>query len=178
MQETRGLLFGQDHTQTPRTVSKRGFAEIIGVTPGRVSQLVAAGLPVEPNGRIDLARGREWVRDHVDQNRRRANIEPEEAPAASAPMTARGRRDLAEAEIARLKAERLAGRLVDRRATLRVVEGRARFERDAWIGWVNRVSPAIAGETGAELGLVVATLDREVRAQLAALADTPLELPK
>ena len=92
-------------------------------------------------------------------------------------MTARGKREVSEAEISRLKAERLAGRLIDQKATLRAVEGRARFERDAWIGWVNRAAPVVASEAGADLALVVAVLDREVRAQLAALAATPLELP-
>ena len=93
-------------------------------------------------------------------------------------MSARGQRDVAEAEISRLKAEKMAGRLIDQRATLRAVEGRARFERDSWIGWVNRAAPAVASEAGADLALVVAIFDREVRAQLAALAATPLEFPE
>ena len=178
MLETQPLLFQPD-TRMPRTVSKRAFAEIIAVTPGRVSQMITAGLPVEPNGRIDVERGRRWVSDNVDQNRRRATVEPADSPSAfDGPLTARGRRDVSEAEISRLKAERLGGRLIDRKATLRAVEGCARFERDGWIGWVNRAAPLIAAEAGGDLARVVATLDREVRAHLAALADKPLELPK
>lgn len=93
-------------------------------------------------------------------------------------MTPRAKRDLAEAEISRLKAERLAGRLIDRRTTLRVVEGRAKAERDALIGWVNRVSPVIAAAVGGDLATITAILDREVRAHLVAMAEKPVELPK
>ncbi len=68
--------------------------------------------------------------------------------------------------------------MIDRRTTLRLVEGRAKFERDALIGWVNRAAPLIAAETGADLSKVTAILDREIRAHLAAMAEKPLELPK
>ena len=152
------------------------FAQIVHCSPATVSRYVKAGLPVEPNGRINLDRGWGWLRA------RKAAEEGEDAPGAPSPaiglpLTARGQRDVSEAEISRLKAEKMAGRLIDLRATLRVVEGRARFERNSWIGWVNRAAPLVASEAGADMALVVAILDREVRAQLAALAATPLELP-
>ncbi|MDR6955234.1 hypothetical protein J2X65_004613 [Ancylobacter sp. 3268] len=164
-------LFG-DHTPPPAdTLSKKGFAELIGVSPGRVSQLIAAGLPVEPNGRIHVARGKAWVAENVDPNRRRASLD---APSL-APISARAVRDAAEAEIARLKAERMGRQLIDRAATLRTIEARARFERDAWLGWVNRAAPEIASTVGADLAAVVGVLDRLVRAQLVTIADMPLE---
>jgi phage terminase Nu1 subunit (DNA packaging protein) len=162
------------------------FAQIIHASPKTVSRFVKAGLPVEPNGRIDVEKGWAWLRaqkaaeEAGEATSRLSARPPREAVTATArpaPSAARGKRDVAEAEIARLKAEKLAGRLIDQRATLRIVEGRARFERDAWIGWVNRAAPLVASEAGADLALVVAILDREVRAQLAALAATPLELP-
>jgi DNA-binding transcriptional regulator YdaS (Cro superfamily) len=151
-------------------VSKSRFAELVGLSPARISQLIAEGLPVEPDKRIDLAKGQQWLND-------RQAADDGERPTRPAPLTARGQRDVAEAKIAGLKAERLAGRLIDLKATLRVVEGRARFERDAWIGWVNRAAPLLASEAGADMAIIVAILDREVRAQLAALAVQPLELP-
>ena len=157
----------------PPEVPKIRFAQLIHCSPATVTRHVKAGLPVEPNGRINVEKG--WARI-----RAREDGEPgdQASPAIDlSPMSARGKRDVAEAEISRLKAEKMAGRLIDLKATLRAVEGRARFERDAWIGWVNRAAPLVASEAGADLALVVAILDREVRAQLGALAATPLELP-
>lgn len=166
-------LFGDVTGKPAETLSKKGFAEAIGVSAGRVSQLIASGLPVEPNGRIHVARGKAWVAENVDPNRRRASLEMPSAP--SALVSHRAVRDAAEAEIARLKAERMGRTLIDRAATLRTIESRARLERDAWLGWVNRAAPEIASTTGADLAATVAVLDRLVRAQLVTLADLPLE---
>jgi hypothetical protein len=152
-------------------ISKRAFADAIGVTPGRVSQMIGAGLPVTAAGRIDLERGKAWVSENIDANRRRV------APGAVQPRNAsRNLLDASQAEIARLKAAQLGGNLIDRVATLQAIEGRARFEREAWIGWVNRAAPEIASATNADLQSVVAVLDRLVRDHLANLAQTPLEI--
>jgi hypothetical protein len=159
-------------TSTADTLSKRGFAEMLGVTPGRVSQHIANGLPVEPNGRIDIERGKAWVRENVDANRRRGYGgagEPNDGGSRRA-------REAAEAELAGLKAKKLAGELIDRGATLRAIEARARFERDAWVGWVNRAAPELASATNAELSAVATVLERLVREQLATLAAAPLSV--
>lgn len=153
------------------TLSKRGFGELIGVSPGRVSQMISDGLPVEPNGRIDIAKGKAWVSANVDQNRRRARVD------GTLFDSSKREREAAEARIASIKAERLADRVIDRDETLRTIETRARFERDAWIGWVNRVAPEIARLANADVAIVVSVLDRMVREQLATLAATPLGLP-
>lgn len=166
-------LFGDAGGTLAETLSKKGFAELLGVSPGRVSQLITAGLPVEPNGRIHVGRGKAWVAANVDPNRRRASVDgPAPSPAL---LSSRAVRDAAEAEIARLKAEKMGRHVIDRAAALRAIENRARLERDAWLGWVNRAAPEIASSTGADLSTVVAVLDRLVRAQLVTLADMPLE---
>ena len=171
-------LFGLDlpPTEPLKTLSKKGFAELIGVSQGRVSQMIADGLPVEPNGRVDRAKGIAWVDANIDPNRRRA-LQPDEAKAAAVSSFAspRAMRDTHEAEIARLKAGKMAANLIDRKAALRAVETRAKGERDAWIGWVNRVAPEIARELDTDLAKTVALLDKLVRDQLAALAEIPLE---
>lgn len=154
------------------TISKKGFSELLGVSPGRVSQLIASGLPVEPNGRIHIERGKAWVKANVDPNRRRSAVGGGSSLFDS--LSPRAMRDASEAEIARLKAERMGRALIDRAATLRTVETRARFERDAWLGWVNRAAPEIASTTGADLAATVAVLDRLVRAQLMMIANMPL----
>jgi len=152
------------------TVSKRGFAEAVGVSPGRVSQMIKDGLPVEPNGRIKIEAGKSWITANVDANRRRVQLDGD-GPVRSS----KAKRENAEAEIAHLKAARLAESLIDRDATLQAIEGRARFERDAWVGWVNRAASDIAAAVNADLAAVVAPLDRLVREQLAMLAATPME---
>ncbi|WP_372425853.1 hypothetical protein [Salinarimonas chemoclinalis] len=164
-------------------MSKKGFAELIGVSQGRVSQMVKAGLPVLPNGRINVAAGRAWCEENTDPNRRRANLagapgQPDMSGLVRLPAgSARAARDAAEADIARMKAERMRGRLLDRRTTLRTVESYARAERDSWLGFVHRVAPLLAAETGAEISAVAAILDREIRDHLANLAANPVELP-
>lgn len=54
---------------SPRELSKSGFASLIGVSPGRVSQMIKDGLPVEANDKIDVARGKLWVQENIDQRR-------------------------------------------------------------------------------------------------------------
>lgn len=171
MPETQGFLPIYQHSTPLASLSKKGFGEAIGVSPGRVSQMIAAGLPVEPNGRIDPAKGRAWVADNVDPNRRRANVDGSPLGFASS----RAEREAADAKTARLKAEKLEGNLLDRKAALAAIETRARAERDAWISWVNRISPEVATATDADLGAVVALLDRLVRDQLATLAEMTIE---
>jgi hypothetical protein len=181
MLETQSSLLPFQDEGPPKTLSKTGFAEHVGVTPGRVSQMITMGLPVEPSGRIRVANGLAWMDANIDANRRRAGTGGTGCPGSlvpPVPLTSRSARDQAEAEISRLKADRLASRLIDRRTTLRLVEGRAKFERDALIGWVNRAAPLIAAETGADLSKVTAILDREIRAHLLSMAEKPLELPK
>lgn len=177
MQNPQSLL-GLLPEQPPSTMSKKGFAEHVGVTAGRISQLIASGLPVEANGRIHVARGVAWMRDNIDSNRRRAELPTTPPPFATGAMSPQSAKTLAEARIAELKADRLAGALINRRAALRVVEGRAKAERDAWIGWVNRAAPSIAAAIGGDLSTIIGVLDREVRDQLATMAQQPLELPK
>ena len=53
-------------------VSKAEFGRRIDVTRQRVSQLVKEGLPVRKDGRIDLAKAKRWVGQHLDQHRREA----------------------------------------------------------------------------------------------------------
>jgi hypothetical protein len=163
------MLNNMQETQST-TVSKRGFAELVGVSPGRVSQMIKDGLPVEPNGRVNVEAGRAWIVANIDPNRRRIQLDD-----GGSVRSSKVKRENAEAEMAHLKAERMAESLIDRAATLQAIEGRARFERDSWIGWVNRTAPEIAAAVGGDLAAVVAALDRAVRDHLAQLADTPIE---
>jgi phage terminase Nu1 subunit (DNA packaging protein) len=56
----------------PRALSKSAFAAEVNLSPGRVSQMIKQGLPVEPDGKIDIARGKIWIQENVDPRRRAA----------------------------------------------------------------------------------------------------------
>lgn len=161
-------LFDMSDTELP-VLSKSGFAKKIGVVPGRVTQMIGQGLPVEPNGQINVEAGIAWYRRNINSNRRNSFGDLDNGT-----RSAKADRDQAEARIAQLKAEKLAGNLIDRRRTLATIEGRARMERDAWLGWSRRVAPEIAAAFNADLAEVAALLDRLVRDQVASLADTPI----
>lgn len=158
--------------QIPEAVSKGFFAELMGITPGRVSQLIGQGLPVRLDGKINVAEGREWFEANV--NRRAGNAEPAQAPRMSELAEARLARERAQSELLQQKAAKQAGRLVDRAAVERAAFERARAERDAHIGFAARIAPRIAAELGVDARALFAALDREMREHLNRLADTPL----
>lgn len=152
----------------PETLSKRAFAAHIGLSAGRISQLIHEGLPVEPNGRIHVERATGWYRRNVDHNRRKGS-DPERKP-----LGARAELDRIRADRARLDLDKARGDLADRSAVEAAIFDRARAERDAWIAWCNRAAPHIAEETDANPAILLALLDRLVRDQLAMLASRPL----
>ncbi len=55
--------------QEPRTISKSSFAKLINVSPGRISQMITAGMPVERDGKIDVARGKLWISENINPTR-------------------------------------------------------------------------------------------------------------
>lgn len=53
----------------PRTLSKSAFARAVNLSAGRISQMVKAGMPVEVDGKIDVARGKIWMQENIDPRR-------------------------------------------------------------------------------------------------------------
>lgn len=53
----------------PKALRKKYFAELVGVSPARVTHMIRQGLPVEADGRIDIARGKLWISENVDTAR-------------------------------------------------------------------------------------------------------------
>jgi phage terminase Nu1 subunit (DNA packaging protein) len=69
----------------PRRLSKSAFANLVNLSPGRISQMIKQGLPVETDGRIDVAWGKKWIAENIDP--RRSAVQPQgkfsfERPAA------------------------------------------------------------------------------------------------
>jgi len=54
-----------------KTLSKSQFARRLHVSPPRVSQLIAKGMPTTPEGRVDVAQALAWIESHVDSMARR-----------------------------------------------------------------------------------------------------------
>ena len=54
---------------SPSGESQRQFGRRIGLSQGRVSQLVKDGLPVLANGRIDVEAAVRWLEDNLDHQR-------------------------------------------------------------------------------------------------------------
>lgn len=153
----------------PEIVSKAAFAEEIGVSKPRVSQLVKQGLPLTPAGKVPRLEALAWYRETVTPTRRKAF--PDMSFASARDELARLR-----AERERLALDKDRGELVSRSEAEKAIFERARAERDAWIAWATRIAPALSLELGVEAGALYGALDREVRAQLHELSQTPMEL--
>lgn len=53
-----------------QTETKTAFAARVGLSKGRISQLIAEGLPVRADGQIDVAQGLNWIETNLDPARR------------------------------------------------------------------------------------------------------------
>ena len=151
-----------------RMVAKSKFAEILGISKGRVSQLIKDGLPVEGNGRIDVEAGKAWYDQNCSPSRRKALTD-------SQPTSSKAELEAIKVERAKLDLERERGNSINRFTAERVIFERARTERDAWIGWASRASVQIASELQTDPGDTFSLLDKMVRDHLADLADLPVK---
>jgi len=155
--------------------SKADFAARVGLTRGRISQLIAEGLPVQADGKINVEAGLSWMENNLDPDRR--NKGGVARPEGGGPSLAEARRLhlIVQVQRAKLALEQERGTLINADEAVNTVFARARAERDAHIAWVQRSAPLIAGELGADPNKTFAVLDRLMREHLEQLADTPLE---
>ena len=153
-------------------VTKAAFAERVGLTRGRISQLIAQGLPVLPDGRIEVEAGLRWMEDNLDPDRRgKGGSAPNTTPSLA---EARRLHEIVKVQRAKLALERERGDLVHRSVVKGAVFARAKAERDAHMAWVARVTPLLAAEIGADPARTFAALDRLMREHLVDLARMPL----
>lgn len=152
-------------------VSKKGLAEVLGVHPSRITQLIGKGLPLEPNGRVSITKAKDWIAANVDQHRRKMLG----GTGQQRPGTAvRVELDSVRVERARLELERERGNLIDRKAVEAAVFARARSERDAHMAWVVRTAPIVAVRLGIDAAALLAALEAEMRVHLQDLASRPI----
>ncbi len=162
-------------TATAETLSKKAFAAHLGVTQARISQLIEAGLPVRPNGRIGVDEGVAWYTANVDPNRAKGSPPAREKGKPVPPDSPRAELERIKADRERLKLDRERADVIDRKAAEAAIFERARAERDSWLSFVSRAAPDLAAELDAEPAQCFATLDRLVREHLRDLSERPLE---
>lgn len=150
-------------------LTKSGFAQLLGVSKARVTQLVELGLPVTANGRIPRSEGLAWYEANVTPHRRKGLRAP--TPVAGA----RGELEALKVERERLFLARERGELVARADVARAAFARGRADRDALLAWASRVSAPLAAELGADPAATFSALDRLAREHLAERAATPLD---
>jgi hypothetical protein len=160
-------------TDAPAIATKAEFADRVGLTRGRISQLIARGLPVRDDDRIDVEVALRWMEDNLDADRRNKGGT---AGSGSAPSLAEAKRlhEIVKVQRARLALERDRGDLVSRGEVKAAVFARARRERDAHMAWIARTAPLLAAELGADPARTFTALDRFMREHLLDLARTPL----
>jgi len=156
------------------TETKTNFAARVGLTKGRISQLVAEGLRVRADGRIDVAEGLAWIETNLDPARRYKGGAPSATTRNATLAEAKRLHEIVKVQRAKLAYERERGELVETAAATRTVFARARAERDAHMAWVQRTAPLLAAELGADPRATFAALDRMMREHLEHLADLPL----
>ena len=169
---------GAEMTKLDSAETKTAFAARVGLTKGRISQLVAEGLPVRADGQIDVAVGLAWIEDNLDPSRRKKGgaFAAPASPARVSTTLAEAKRlhEIVKVQRAKLAFEKEQGLLVETAAATRTVFARARAERDAHMAWVQRTALLLAAEVGADPRATFAALDRMMREHLEYLADMPL----
>lgn len=162
-------LFRNLPDSAPTELTKTAFAARLGVTAGRVSQMIKEGLPVLPTGRIAVDAAESWYQANVRQK-------IEGAGKANRDLSqVKIQREAAQRDLLLMEIDKKKGAMIDRKAVELALFDRARGERDAHIAWVSRIAPALAAELAIDLGPLYAALDREMRQHLQELSETPLE---
>jgi phage terminase Nu1 subunit (DNA packaging protein) len=153
----------------PKTLRKIAFAKHVGVTPGRVSQYIKEGMPVEPDGRIDVARGEQWIKANVSPTRSAAQSAQSDLPFAAQRDAAEERIRLVREQADReaLKNQRLRGELVPAADVERAWSNILRQVRSAVLAVPSRVRQQLPHLTAHD----IATFDAEIRRALEDLAN-------
>jgi len=116
------------------------LADVFGVTPRRVSQMVAEGLPRLPKGGHDLADACRWYCTRLKNQ-----------AASTRGELAQGRARLATAKASREELELAArrGELIDAEAARITIFNTVRRARDMLLAVPDRVAPLVVGQTDA-----------------------------
>src|SRR5690606_41665360 len=93
--------------------TKTAFAARVGLTKGRISQLLAEGLPVRADGRIDVAEGLAWIETNLDPARRYKGGAPTTTARTATLAEAKRLPESVKVQRATLASERQQGKPID-----------------------------------------------------------------
>jgi hypothetical protein len=97
-------------------------------------------------------------------------------PEAGTYLRARNANEVIRAQTAKIRLQKMAGDLVDRKKATNLVFELARRERDSWMNWPPRVAANMAAELGVDAHKMELILDRFIRGHLADLSELKVEL--
>lgn len=167
-------------------LSKAEFARKIGLSAGRISQLIAEGLPVR-RGRVPLSEATSWIRANVAsaapglrESSAASDTEGGAAIADDEPadlVEARRRKLVADERLTRIQIAEREGRLIDRSDVHKALSSFARLQSGKWQNFATRYGQEMAAEIGCDPKMLMAVLDRYIRAQLEEIANTKPTLP-
>ena len=157
----------------PEVVSKAEFSRRLGVSKARVSQYLADGLPVRPDGRLDLDRASAWVRANVANTEANGYAPLGHDHARERSRLMRAKASMAELELARLRRELLPADEVEAGWAQAIGRSRALL-LGIPPGVAAEIVVAVRSEPDDELAerLVRERLTRDIDAALSELADT------
>lgn len=127
-------MHGSEVIQAPGRLRKSAFAKLVKVSPGRVSQMIRDGLPVEADGRIDVAQGKLWIQGNVSPTRSAAQSRQADLPFAATPDAA--------SERLRLVKEQADHAALKNAALRRDLLPAAEVERE-WVGIMRQVRAGV-----------------------------------
>lgn len=155
----------------PKSLRKKSFAQLVGVSPGRISQYITAGMPVGDDGRIDVAAGKLWIKEHVSPTRSAAQSLQNDLPFAAQPDAAAEavRLKKEQADHVKLKNQMLRKELVEATEVERAWANVLRQVRSGVLAVPSRLRQVLPHLTAHD----VATIDAELRHVLKDLADAP-----
>lgn len=176
-------------SKTCLTLTRRDYAAHAKLSPVRVKELVAEGMPLAPDGRIDAAAADTWRKENLNparqaaeklgRARKRLNPAPSVIPFGQKMQTTadlRRQKAAIEIEIARSKLAERDGSLIPRADAQTILFEKGRGIRDSWIAWIARTAPVMAQDLGIELQAAYAFLDRHVRDNLGQLSEMKIDL--
>ena len=153
-------------------ILKSEFAKRLHVSKARVSQMVAQGMPVTADGKVDVPAALNWIEQHVDLSHGRHNptaatMPPSPAPAAQPPapmlqagadrlpdpgrilLTAKAKRALVELRRAERQERKETGELVEAADVQRAVENLFAVVKSRILAAGHRLGPRVAAEPDA-----------------------------
>lgn len=167
------MVFPHEAIGAPRILSKKAFAELIGVTPGRVTQYISNGMPTVPgaterSAKIDVAAAKLWIKGHVSPTRSAAQSSQSELPFAAQKDAAEERVRLLkeQADHAALKNQQLRRELVPASDVEREWAGVLRLIRSRILAVPSRVRQVLPHLDADD----IAAIDAELKSALEGLS--------